>query len=587
MPLKLGRLAHQLREALVLVCCLGALLFAVPVWTVSFYRFGINKVLIAGLLIGACGLAYANVAFTNRLNDRVLVNCAGFEVEGCVGMSEKVRQGLVVGLAGLPIALVGWLALRFTRLRREFELVPFYYPVFRQGGLTLILGLCALARVVATAGCVLVAAGLTASGFIVNVEAGREFFVSEVRGVRVNTSGYLAFFCIIVFNWVILRTIKAFEQAMVSVLVSQWFFCRTKLWIRKTFSRGLGVVGPGAGSWTRFGLEAASFVPIWKVCAACRAWADSIEFARPWQIYVIQALRPLLALHEHFLKARSPDSIAYAAIMGTPLLNSGYSLRFLYLRQWGKIAWFDGVDGNIHWIFKLFFFNSFYLVSCLYMLIYDKQLLTGEAIEPTHWLLYWPFIFSTLGFFLFGGVSSDSIGDAGRALVICIALDEEMFQGKQRFIEMDLKHFVEANAEKNGKAAGQTEIKTEVNVQQNDAEFEPFVNKMILQDKVEFDRVRSEAATNEPRPEESVKEDSINMENQKVDLADFLIRRRDMYRLENERREQEEAENGPGQKRKIVLEPNSTAAMVISSIKKQPVGKTEDFTLKVKTNDNN
>lgn len=122
-----------------------------------------------------------------------------------------------------------------------------------------------------------------------------EFYEPIVRITIIKWYAYYSIFGFLLILYFYLSFFVTFMRCWTTSIVSQWYFCKTKDWLTGTFCKGFKTTLVHIGSIMYHGYYVTPLVPFRSFFSGLKAWFDSIEYSKTYQICAIKCCRfPIL-----------------------------------------------------------------------------------------------------------------------------------------------------------------------------------------------------------------------------------------------------------------------------------------------------
>ena len=606
---------NKLKEIILIMLLLSVLLNLAHTFFSGMIQFGLNKIYTLILIIFTIGLSIGNLFLTVNHFNKLEEECEVSDNSVCMGFSFYFNEFCFYFFIISPILLVTYLILKLAVLKVIFKTLPFgnflpknkdtYYAFLFTGGLRILFNtvfVCLLALEIST-------------GFNENISVGSRFYVPEVRATYYNWFNYLGF-AFLILLWVIcFICLTAFEKFLISSIFSQWYFNRNKLWLKGAFVKGIKASVRHVGSFIHYALVISWCSYFNFAFEKMKFYLDSIEICKNRQKPLVFMFKPFIYLYDHFFKYKHPHVIYDLALFGKSIRMTGFRCYYLKYRNWSRFKPFYKGMGIYSVLTCLFNFNLFYLLLVIWVSIVQAPLLESFSFSSLNYLFYYPFLLSF--FFTFNSKeSSDVLNKSFELLIYCFVLDEEMFQGKQKYCEEDLKEFIDSLSKETEKTFLKKVINEQGITKNLDERFQKFFAKKIKKDEVKdrlLNIITSDDLRNREQGEQEIDieakpihkgEEENQFENKKVvkeegekenqdesregeiNLIDYIRRRKEKIKKQNQKflekkqetnsKPENDNDEGENEREAYALDPNSIAAALLKNLKKKPVKKVEN-----------
>lgn len=221
------------------------------------------------------------------------------------------------------------------------------------------------------------------------------------------------------------------------MIVSQWYFSRVKLWLKKLHKGSINSILKNFGSFIKlvvcFGNSLIYIEPMLLISFIVNPVAKyihKIQKGNVCNIILIYLLKPIFWFYEFFLKYKSVLSIISIIIFNDSASFGGYRLFYLKFRNWSRYEYFENFTSSMcQFNFIMSFIISTYFFYFLLEIFENTILLNYEQIQDLNYFQIYSPIFG-LFISIFFCSPNNYISIALQTFLFCFVTDEEMFQGK-------------------------------------------------------------------------------------------------------------------------------------------------------------
>jgi hypothetical protein len=167
------------------------------------------------------------------------------------------------------------------------------------------------------------------SGYNVNVPAGPEFYMPEVRKTYMTWYAYYGSFLLFGLMYLYISFFISVQRTLIGTLVSQWYFSKTRMWLKGSMLKGCKTVCKHIGTLFYHGFVIALVWPFRSLLAFVMARFNKIKYANSCHICCIKCCTLFIRLYRDRLRWTYSQALYQTVIFGDTFTIAGIKLYFL------------------------------------------------------------------------------------------------------------------------------------------------------------------------------------------------------------------------------------------------------------------
>ena len=179
----------------------------------------------------------------------------------------------------------------------------------------------------------------------------------------------------------------AYQRAQFASIAAQWYFSRSKPWLRNIVKNGREVCSLHYGTYMNHAFWIMFFAPFRFMFSSCKVYVNRIKITTKCSKCLIMIIRPFVFFYDFIFKYKNSEAQYQTAIFGDDFSVSGEKLYYLQMRNWDRFKAFKG---------KFIFFSNFnnifvstvasfvcYFVFMNQKMLGNKSFLFGDEYEKS------------------------------------------------------------------------------------------------------------------------------------------------------------------------------------------------------------
>lgn len=167
------------------------------------------------------------------------------------------------------------------------------------------------------------------SGYNINVPTGPEFYMPEVRKTLMTWYAYYGSFLLFALMYLYISFFTSVQRTLIATLVSQWYFSKTRLWLKGSICKGYRAVCKHIGTLFYHGFIIAIYWPFRSLMAFVMSRFNQIKYANGCHICLIKCCTLFVRLYRDRLRWTFSQALYQTVIFGDTFTIAGIKLYFL------------------------------------------------------------------------------------------------------------------------------------------------------------------------------------------------------------------------------------------------------------------
>lgn len=167
------------------------------------------------------------------------------------------------------------------------------------------------------------------SGYNVNVPSGPEFFMPEVRKTLMTWYAYYGSFLLFSMMYLYISVVISVQRSMIATLVAQWYFSKTRMWLKGSIWKGCRAVCKHVGSIFHHSFIIAVIWPLRILMAFVMARFNQIKYANSVHMCMIKCCSLCVMFYRDTLRWKYSQALYQTVIFGDTFKIAGIKMYYL------------------------------------------------------------------------------------------------------------------------------------------------------------------------------------------------------------------------------------------------------------------
>lgn len=167
------------------------------------------------------------------------------------------------------------------------------------------------------------------SGTNINIQAGTEFYMPEVRKTYMTWYAYYGSLLLFLMMYLYISFFISIQRTLIGTLVSQWYFSTTRMWLKGSLVKGCKAVCKHIGTIYFHCFVVAIYWPFRNVMAFVMHRFNKIQYANGCHIFMIKCCTLFVRVHRSRLRFAYSQALYQTVLFGDTFTIAGIKLYFL------------------------------------------------------------------------------------------------------------------------------------------------------------------------------------------------------------------------------------------------------------------